>query len=63
MLGMIRTLATLICLLAGVRPWAPGETRATHPSYDYDAARAHEIKRIAARFHSRVCGLAPFSFA
>jgi len=44
MLGMIRTLATLVCLLAGVWPWAPGETRPTYPSYDYDVARAHEIK-------------------
>jgi ankyrin repeat protein len=39
--GMIRTIVAFTCLLSGVFLWASDEKR---PSFDYDAARTHEIK-------------------
>ena len=43
MLPMVRTIAALTCLLPSICLWASSEKPA-YPSYNYEAARAHEIK-------------------
>jgi ankyrin repeat protein len=44
MLGMIRSIVVLALLLSGSLLWAFNEKQSSHPSYDYEIARAHEIK-------------------
>jgi ankyrin repeat protein len=44
MLDMIRNIVALTCLLSSMFLWASDEKRPSHPSFDYDVARAHEIK-------------------
>ena len=44
MLGMIRSIVVLALLLSGSFLWAFNEKQSSHPSYDYEIARAHEIK-------------------
>lgn len=41
---MIRTIVALTCLLSNTPLWASNEKRQSYPSYDYQIARAHEIK-------------------
>jgi ankyrin repeat protein len=41
---MIRTIVALTCLLSNIFLWALNEKQPSYPSYDYDVARAHEIK-------------------
>lgn len=42
--SMCRTIVSLTCLLAASFTWAQDEKRPSYPSYDYEIARAHEIK-------------------
>src|SRR5579872_91391 len=41
---MIRTALTLACLLLSLCLWASDDKKPSHPSFDYQAAYAHEIK-------------------
>jgi ankyrin repeat protein len=41
---MNRTVVALTCLLTSLCLWASDEKRPSYPSYDYEIARAHEIK-------------------
>lgn len=41
---MVRAIVALTCLLSGIFLWASNEKRPSHPSFDYDIAREHEIK-------------------
>jgi len=41
---MICTIIALTCSLSSIFSQEPGDKRATYPSFDYDVARAHEIK-------------------
>jgi ankyrin repeat protein len=41
---MNRIIGTVTCLLCSSFLWAQSEKRPSYPSYDYDVARAHEIK-------------------
>jgi ankyrin repeat protein len=41
---MIRATVVIVCLFSSACMWASGEKQPAYPSFDYDAARAHEIK-------------------
>jgi ankyrin repeat protein len=41
---MIRNVIAFTCLLSSILLWASADKRPSYPSYDYDIARAHEIK-------------------
>ena len=41
---MIGTIVAFTCLLSNISLWASNEKRPSYPSYDYQIARAHEIK-------------------
>ena len=41
---MNRAIIALACLLSSTRAWAAEEKQPAHPSFDYQAAYAHEIK-------------------
>jgi len=41
---MNRTIIALTCLLSSISLWSSNEKQPSYPSYDYDVARAHELK-------------------
>lgn len=49
MLGMVRGVAVIVCCLLSSL-WVYGQIQPSHPTFDYDIARKHEIKP----FHSTV---------
>jgi ankyrin repeat protein len=44
MLDMLRIVAALTCLLSSIALQTSDDKRPSHPSYEYEVARAHEIK-------------------
>ncbi len=44
MLDMVRAAAMLALLFSSTFLWAPNDKQRSYPSFDYDVARAHEIK-------------------
>jgi ankyrin repeat protein len=41
---VMRTIVALVCFLSSISLWASDDKRPSYPSYDYEAAYAHEIK-------------------